>query len=138
MALPSSGAISMSMVHNEFTPGTALSNLSLFDYGDIYLCLEDNIELANDFYSKSALTSFSYNSESESSYANACALENTYPDTAYHNGSSSYPVGGDIVHVNYCGNALANGFYRIGNGNAMEIFTSSGVGGVVKGISSCK
>ena len=138
MALPSSGPISMSMVHNEFTPGTALSNISLFSYGDTYLCLDDNIRLATDFYGKALLTSFSYNPSNQNTFSLACAQSANYPSTAYHNGNSSYPVAGNIVHTDYCGTALSDGYYRIGNGDAMEIFTSGGVGGIVKGTSNCK
>ena len=63
-----------------------------------------------------ALTSFSYNSEG-SEEGSACSLEGT-EDTAYHNGSGTYPDVDDRVYSNSTGTTpLSDANYKIDNGS---------------------
>ena len=132
MALPTSGPISMSMVATEFS-SSQTTNMSLFGFAsELSTPITTNIELAADFYGESAFsgTSFSYNSTNRSGGSQACALEDV-PDTAYHDGSGTYPVVNDKVYTNNTGTtALSNGFYKYDNGQLsggyMEINNNNG------------
>ena len=137
MALPTSGPLSMQDIATEFSQGS--SNMSLYTFGSTLPTptVTSNIELANDFYGQSAvtLTAFSYNSEGREE--NACSLE-SIEDTAYHDGSGTYPAVNDRVYSNSSGTtALSDANYKIDNGslNGANMETNSGA---VQSITNCK
>ena len=130
MAIPASGAISMSMLATEFS-SSQTTNMSLFGLASkLSTPVTSNIFEAASFYGQSlpvSLTSFNYNRNSQEEYEEACALEST-DDVAYHNGSASYPVANDSVFRNSTGTtAVANGSYKMANNKAMTINGGSGV-----------
>ena len=138
MALPTSGPISMSMVATEFS-SSQTTNMSLFGFAsELSTPITTNIELAADFYGESAvtLTSFSYNSSGQEE-GSACSLEGT-EDTAYHNGTGTYPDVDDLVYSNSTGTtALSDATYKIDNGS---LYGADMVveGGEVMGITNCR
>ncbi len=117
MALPASGPISSSMIAQEFSSSQAPSgpNISLKGLAsELSTPVTSNIFMGASFYGQSAFsgTAFSYNSEGQESGAEACGLEST-PDTAYHDGSGTYPSADDNVYTNSTGtSALADGTYK--------------------------
>ena len=119
MAIPASGAISMSMLATEFS-SSQTTNMSLFGFGAaLSTPVSTNIELASDFYGQSSFsgTAFNYNASSTDTGADACELSST-SDTAYHDGSGTYPVANDHVYTNSTGTTLlATGIYKFDNGN---------------------
>ena len=140
MAIPASGAISMSMLATEFS-SSQTTNMSLFGLASkLSTPVTSNIFEAASFYGQSlpvSLTSFNYNRNSQEEYEEACALEST-EDVAYHNGSdpSGYPVASDSVFRNSTGTtAVANGTYKMANNKAMTI---DGGSGVVSEINDCE
>ena len=138
MALPTSGPISMSMVATEFS-SSQTTNMSLFGFAsELSTPITTNIELAADFYGESAvtLTSFSYNSSGQEE-GSACSLEDT-PDTAYHNGSGTYPAANDDVYSNSTGTtSLSDATYKIDNGSlyGADMVVEDGE---VMGITNCR
>ena len=136
MALPTSGPISMSMVATEFSSSQS-TNISLFGLAsELSTPVTTNIELAADFYGESAFsgTAFEYNSSSQSTGAQACALEDL-EDQAYHDGSGSTPVSGDKVYTNSTGTiAVGNGIYKIAGNKYMVV---TGGDGSVSSVLSC-
>ena len=136
MALPESGPISMSMVATEFS-ASQTTNMSLFGFG---AALSDpvstNIELAADFYGQSAvtLTSFGMQDPSEPALsAGSACEEGGTSGTGYHDGSGTYPTEGDNVYSDSAGTTpLADGYYRINSGQAMEVEDDQ-----VTGLSNC-
>jgi hypothetical protein len=142
MALPTSGPLSMSDIANEFEAGT--SNLSLYTFGSTLPTptVTSNIELANDFYGQSAVTliEFDYNSSSASLGGfYACQLEG-FEDTAYHNGSGTYPAQGDNVYSDSSGNTplTSSRSYKYGNGTQSGGYLNIGASGVVSSLGNCK
>jgi len=140
MAIPASGAISMSMLATEFS-SSQTTNISLFGLASkLSTPVTSNIFEAASFYGQSlpvSLTSFNYNRNAQEEYEEACALEST-EDVAYHNGSdpSGYPVANDSVFRNSTGTtAVANGTYKMANNKAMTI---DGGSGVVSEINDCE
>jgi hypothetical protein len=140
MAIPASGAISMSMLATEFS-SSQTTNISLFGLASkLSTPVTSNIFEAASFYGQSlpvSLTSFNYNRNAQEEYEEACALEST-EDVAYHNGSdpSGYPVASDSVFRNSTGTtAVANGTYKMANNKAMTI---DGGSGVVSEINDCE
>lgn len=117
MALPSSGPISSSMIAAEFSSSQSPSgpNISLKGLAsELSTPVTSDIFMGASFYGQSAFsgTAFSYNSEGQESGAEACGLETT-EDTAYHNGTGTYPAAGDYVYTNSTGTAaLGNGTYK--------------------------
>ncbi len=68
-----------------------------------------------------SLTSFLYNSSPQNIYISACNLEST-EDTAYHNGSGTYPVIGDYVYTDSAGTSpVASGYYKQANGRWFRV-----------------
>ena len=136
MAIPASGPISMSMLATEFS-SSQTTNISLFGLAsELSTPITSNIELAADFYGQSAFsgTPFAYNSEAQSSGAQACALEET-EDLAYHDGTGTLPVANDKVYTNSSGTtAVANGTYKIQNNKYIVVYLSDGT---VQNVSSC-
>jgi hypothetical protein len=118
MALPTSGPLSMSDIATEFEQGS--SNLSLYTFGSTLPTptVTSNIELANDFYGQSASSCTSFSGSEQS--REPCELD---PEiTYYHNGSGTYPVGGDIVFSDSsCEEPLSEGSYKMASGNVMVI-----------------
>jgi len=144
MALPTSGPISMSMVATEFS-SSQTANISLFGLAsELSTPVTTNIELAADFYGESAFsgTAFSYNSEGAETGNAACALEEI-GDTAYHDGSGTYPVANDHVYTNSTGTTLVPaGTYKYDNGNLSGGFMvvvedNSGNPGLVQSTGNC-
>lgn len=144
MALPSSGPISMSMVATEFS-SSQTTNMSLFGFGAaLSTPVSTNIELASDFYGQSSFsgTAFNYNSEGQDTGAEACSLE-AIEDTAYHDGSGTYPVANDHVYTNSTGTALVPaGTYKYDNGNLnggfmVVIEDNSGNPGLIQSVGNC-
>ena len=140
MALPTSGPISMSMVATEFS-SSQTANISLFGLAsELSTPITASIELAADFYGESAFsgTPFEYNSSSQSTGAQACALEGM-EDQAYHDngsgGGGTAPAAGDKVYTNSTGTtAVGNGIYKI-TGNQYMVVT--GGDGTVSSVLSC-
>ena len=144
MALPSSGPISMSMIATEFS-SSQTTNMSLFGFGAVLSTpVSSSIELASDFYGQSSFsgTAFTYNSEGQETGNDACNLEEM-GDTAYHDGSGTYPVANDHVYTNSTGTALlAAGTYKYDNGGTSGGFMkivedNSGNPGLVQSIGNC-
>lgn len=115
MGLPSSGQISINDIATEFS--VSLSNVALNATLGTYASKSSGATTAmSDFYGLSALTAFSYNSEGNEE-GSACRLEGT-EDTAYHDGSGTYPVAGDVVYSDSSGTtALSDANYKIDNGS---------------------
>ncbi len=117
MALPASGPISSSMIAAEFSSSQSPSGPDISLKGlasELSTPVTSNIFMGASFYGQSAFsgTAFSYNSEGQESGAEACGLEST-PDTAYHDGSGTYPSADDNVYTNSTGtSALADGTYK--------------------------
>ena len=139
MGLPSSGPLSMQDIATEFSQGS--SNMSLYTFGSTLPTptVTSNIELANDFYGQSALTAFSYNSEGQEGGAGeACSLGST-EDTAYHNGSGTYPDVDDVVYSNSSGSStLAASTYKYDNGGGNGGFIDVNEDGEVTNLGNCK
>lgn len=136
MAIPASGPISMSMLATEFS-SSQTTNISLFGLAsELSTPITSNIELAADFYGQSAFstTEFSYNSEVQSTGAQACALEEA-EDSVYHDGTGILPVINDKVYTNSSGTTVvANGTYKIQNNKYMVVYLSNGT---VQNVASC-
>ena len=134
MGLPSSGQISINDIATEF--GVTLSNVALNATLGTYASKGSGATTAmSDFYGLSNLTAFTYNSEGQE--RNACRLE-SIEDTAYHDGSGTYPAVNDRVYSNSSGTtALSDANYKIDNGslNGANMETSSGE---VQSITNCK
>jgi len=118
MALPTSGPLSMSAIATEFSQ--ASSDMSLYTFGSTLPTptVTSDIELANDFYGQSASSCTSFSGSEQSRYA--CELD---PEIIYfHNGSGTYPEGGDYVFVDSsCEEPLEGGSYKMANNKVMEI-----------------
>ena len=134
MGLPSSGQISINDIATEF--GVTLSNVALNATLGTYASKGSGATTAmSDFFGLSNLTAFTYNSEGQE--RNACRLE-SIEDTAYHDGSGTYPAVNDSVYSNSSGTtALSDANYKIDNGslNGANMETSSGA---VQSITNCK
>ena len=83
------------------------------------------------------LTSFDYNSEVESTDEEICSLEST-EDTAYHNGSGTYPDIDDIVYSNSAGTTtLEEGYYKYNNGTRGKGYMHVNEDGEVDNLGNC-
>jgi hypothetical protein len=136
MGLPSSGQISINDIATEFS--VSLSNVALNATLGTYASKASGATTAmSDFYGLSALTAFSYNSEGVDEAGEACSLEGT-GDTAYHNGSGTYPVKEDVVYSNSGGTAtLGNATYKYDNGSESGGYMSV-EGGEVTNLGNCR
>lgn len=162
MAVPSSGAISLLGIKRELVTsnyasgniGTPL-NISLKECSDGTVATINTDNDASDrpngsaphsmaeFYSYNhdevsvTTTAFNYNSEPAISGVGACSFEEA-GDTAYHDGSGTYPAVGDGVYTNSGGTtSLANGVYKIQT--SLVAGAAMGVsGGSVTSIGNCK
>jgi hypothetical protein len=137
MGLPSSGQISINDIATEFN--VSLSNVALNATLGTYASKASGATTAmSDFYGLSNLTAFAYNSEGqEGGPGDACSLE-SIEETAYHNGSGTYPVEGDAVYSDSGGTtALGGATYKYGNGSESGGFIVVEGGEVVK-LGSCE
>ena len=157
MAVPSSSALSLlgikrELSNNNYSASNSHSNISLKDCSDGTVATINTANASSDRPNGSAphnmsefyaydhdlvtVTSFNYNSEGNEE-GSACSLEGT-GDTAYHDGSGTYPVANDRVYSNSSGTiALSDANYKIDNGslNGATMFVESGV---VTSIINCK
>ena len=137
MGLPSSGQISINEIATEFS--VSLSNVALNATLGTYASKASGATTAmSNFYGLSALTEFAYNSEGqEGGPDDACSLE-SIDNSAYHNGSGTYPDEGDAVYSDSGGTtALDDASYKYGNGSESGgfIFVK---GGEVAKLGSCE
>ena len=139
MGLPSSGQLSINDIATEF--GVTLSNVALNATLGTYASKGAGVTTAiSDFYGLSALTAFNYNAEGTEEGPNtACSLEGT-EDTAYHNGSGTYPAQGDNVYNDSSGSSpLENGStYKYDNGGTNGGYLNIGASGVVSSLGNCR
>ena len=144
MALPSSGPISSSLIAQEFSSSQAPSgpNISLKGLAsELGTPVTSDIFMGASFYGQSAFsgTAFSYNLEAEDNPTGACFLEEI-GDTAYHNGSGTYPAVGDNVYSDSAGTTpLLNGStYKYDNGGPSGGYLNIGASGVVSSLGICR
>ena len=143
MALPSSGQMTMTAVATEFSvssTGISLSNLGTKLTSPI--SAGNPVNLATSFYGQSApvlLIAFTYSGDAQDLPFLACEIEEM-GNTAYHNGSGTYPVAGDNVYSNSTGTTpLANGFsYKYNNGGGNGGYLNIGANGVVSSLGNCR
>ena len=137
MGLPSSGQISINDIATEF--GVTLSNVALNATLGTYASKGSGATTAmSDFYGLSNLTAFSYNSEGQEGGTEACSLEET-GDTAYHNGSGTYPDVDDIVYSDSAGSStLAASTYKYNNGGVKGGIMEVNSNGEVINLGNCK
>ena len=148
MALPSSGAISMSMVKTEFS-SSQTANLSLKGFGAaLGTPVTSNIALAASFYGQSsgvsvtAWTFFSNGGDVWEEAGQACSAMNEGEGTnvtRYHDGSGTYPANGDTIYNDNPGTSTANeGIYAYTAGRSGNFsFAVSNVG-VVSEVEQCE
>jgi len=137
MGLPSSGQLSISDIATEFN--VSLSNVRLNATLGTYASKASGATTAiSDFYGLSNLTAFAYNSEGQEGGAGeACELEAT-EDTAYHNGSGTYPDVDDVVYSNSSGTTLSAATYKYDNGSSSGGFIDVNEDGEVENLGNCK
>lgn len=138
MGLPNSGQISINDIATEFN--VSLSNVALNATLGTYADKSAGATTAmSDFYGLSNLTAFSYNSEGQEGGAGeACSLEST-EDTAYHNGSGTYPDVDDVVYSNSSGTTtLSASTYKYYNGTEKGAFIDVNEDGEVENLGNCK
>jgi len=138
MGLPSSGQISINDIATEF--GVSLSNVALNATLGTYADKASGATTAmSDFYGLSNLTAFNYNSEGQEGGAGeACNLEGT-EQTAYHNGSGTYPDVDDVVYSNSSGTTtLEEATYKYDNGAQRGGFIDVNEDGEVTNLGNCK
>lgn len=137
MGLPSSGTLSISDIANEFN--VSLSNVALNATLGTYASKSSGATTKiSDFYGLSNLTSFSYNSEGDESPTAACSLEST-EDTAYHNGSGTYPDIDDVVYSDSSGTQeLEQAVYKYDNGTSAGGFINVAEDGEVSNLGNCR
>lgn len=136
MGLPSSGQISINDIATEFS--VSLSNVALNATLGTYASKASGATTAmSNFYGLSALTEFAYNSEGQEGPGDACNLE-SIDNSAYHNGSGTYPDIDDAVYSDSGGTtALDDATYKYGNGSESGGFIVVEGGEVVK-LRSCE
>ena len=137
MGLPSSGQISISDIANEFS--VSLSNVALNATLGTYASKGSGVTTSmSNFYGLSNLTAFSYNSEGQEGGGAACSLESV-ENTAYHNGSGTYPDVDDVVFSDSSGaNELASGSYKYNNGTSAGGYIDVNEDGEVANLGNCK
>ena len=137
MGLPSSGQISINDIATEFS--VSLSNVALNATLGTYASKASGATTSmSDFYGLSNLTAFSYNSEGQEGGTAACSLE-SIEDTAYHNGSGTYPDVDDVVFSNSSGTSeLGVGTYKYDNGAKRGGYMDVNRDGEVTNLGNCK
>jgi hypothetical protein len=118
MAIPASGAISMSMLATEFS-SSQTTNMSLFGLASkLSTPVTSNIFEAASFYGQSALTFQAFVAGDDAGnpfedQESACSGELTNA-TFYHSGTGTHPVNGDRVFTAQNANSPADdGWYGI-------------------------
>jgi len=137
MGLPSSGQISINDIATEFN--VSLSNVALNATLGTYASKAAGATTAiSDFYGLSNLTAFNYNAEGEEAPNTACALE-SIEDTAYHNGSGTYPDIDDIVYGSSSGTTtLSAATYKYDNGSEPGGYMAINEDGEVVDLGNCR
>jgi len=138
MGLPSSGQISINDIATEFN--VSLSNVALNATLGTYADKGSGVTTSmSNFYGLSNLTAFSYNSEGqEGGGGDACDLGAT-GDTAYHNGSGTYPVVDDIVYSDSGGEETLEALtYKYNDGSKRGGFIDVNEDGEVTNLGGCK
>ena len=137
MGLPGSGTLSISDIASEFS--VSLSNVALNATLGTYASKSSGATTKiSDFYGLSNLTAFSYNSEGDESPTAACSLEST-EDTAYHNGSGTYPDIDDVVYSDSSGTQeLEQAVYKYDNGTGSGGFINVAEDGEVSNLGNCR
>ncbi len=135
MGLPSSGQISINDIATEFN--VSLSNVALNATLGTYASKGSGVTTAmSNFYGLSNVTAFNYNAEGQE--GNPCSLEDT-GDTAYHNGSGTYPDVDDVVYSNSSGTTtLSAAAYKYDNGATTGGFIVVNADGEVTNLGNCK
>jgi len=129
MGLPSSGQISINDIATEFN--VSLSNVAL------NATLGTYATAMSAFYGLSNLTAFDYNSEGQESAQGACSLE-SIEETAYHNGSGTYPDVDDVVYSNSSGTStLEANTYKYNNGSGPGGYIEVNEDGEVTNLGNC-
>ena len=137
MAIPASGAISMSMLATEFS-ASQTTNMSLLGFGgELSTPRTSDIALAASFYGQSGVTLSSFgNFEApggggfeDAGTACETAAEGVAV-TRYHTGTGTTPVNGDKVYeTNSTSNPLDDGYYAFTAGKnnfSYEIINGNG------------
>tara|TARA_R100000479_G_C6222660_1_gene142234 strand:- start:54 stop:494 length:441 start_codon:yes stop_codon:yes gene_type:complete len=146
MAIPASGAISMSMVAAEFDSEVG-ANFSLSaSAANLSTPIASNIFLAASFYGQSfgvAVTAWTFRSDSGGTWEDADSAceamneETTTSTTLYHNGSSALPVDTDVIYTNNPGTTTAAaGVYAYIDGRTKKTFSVNS-SGVVSDLANC-
>jgi hypothetical protein len=124
--LPESGPISIFQIAEYYEGGS--SNISL-QYLARFLEPEPEANIAMSLFYSSSCTSFAWSGEGAEEPEEAC--EYSAGQTAYHNGSGTYPVAGDTVYTNSsCTSVPPAAAYKMGSGNVVIV----GESGVVSSI----
>jgi len=150
MALPSSGAISMSMVKTEFS-SSQTANLSLTGFGAaLSTAVTSNIALAASFYGQSsgvAVTAWTFQSEegSQAPYGSAeeaCAVMGgggASAFTLYHDGSGTNPANNDTVYTNSPGTTkVGAGIFAYSAGRSGNFTFATSTSGEVSETEQCE
>ena len=159
MAVPSSGALSMLKIKNEFAnnnynAGNSYSNISLEDLSDGTAGTINTLNASSDRPDGSAPHSMSefyaydhdlapslteYTGGSLESTGNgACSIEEP-EETYYHDGSGDDPSVGDTVHTNSSGSStLGAGHHLFINSSEARVAIQTNSSGVIIGITTCR
>jgi len=133
MAIPASGAISMSMLATEFS-SSQTTNMSLFGLASkLSTPVTSSIFEADSFYGQSlvTLTSFAYAGGSGREEPEEACEDDGERSTAYHTGNNAYPVASNVVYSNSGGTTfITANSYKMGSGDVMVV----GANGVVSEI----
>jgi len=147
MAVPSSGVLSLlgvkrELSNNNYSASNSHSNISLKECSDGTVATINTGNASSDrpdgnaphsiseFYAYdhdvATITSFSWSGVGAEEAEDACG-QVRLGDTAYHNGSGTYPVAGDVVYTNSAGTAAAGtGAYKMLSG-LVAVVGSNGV-----------
>lgn len=96
-------------------------------YGDVDFDGLSGFETGTDQAEPASLTSFLYNSEgNQNTFYGVCSLTST-DDTAYHDGSGTYPAIGDHVYTDSAGTtSLATQYFKQADGRWFRMALSGG------------
>jgi hypothetical protein len=146
MAIPASGAISMSMLATEFS-ASQTTNVSLRGLAsELSTPVTSNIFEAASFYGQSAFSGTSFTNIEDGSGANpfasgelACeGIEEGTSATRFHNGAGTYPANGDkVLKTNNLSDPIGNGFFSFNAGRSNFSYQVSGGDGTVSNKTGC-
>lgn len=146
MAIPASGAISMSMLATEFS-ASQTTNVSLRGLAsELSTPVTSNIFEAASFYGQSAFSGTAFTNVENGSGATAfSSAENACEGfgegttaTRYHSGTGTYPVNGDKVYkTNNNNDPIGNGFFVFNAGRSNFSYQVSGGDGTVSNKTGC-